>query len=404
MTPVQLFIHRVTENIKFQFRSIKLVVDWIIALYIVIPGIVIGGFLYAELWTKTPDWFQFVPIALVPVIVFLAMSAGSFRYFIEGGDQLFLLFNKRWLQTLIRCGFIYTLIKKLIMASIVAVLLLPLLILQFKLPGTMITCLFLFSAIYTFILSILKLRIAFYLKGWKLFVAKLLFNALNLVIFVLVWQWTAEDGLVALVIAVGLLFSLPLWLRWRLGWKGTYFFDIEQEGQSRLGLLSLVAMEDESFKMPSRRKRPLLFRKSQAIFPGHSPASGLAESIVKVFARTRVQIQTYLMLLFISASTIWTAPIAAKWILWLLVSLVLSTWMRTFSRNVLKGPMKGIFKLEDAMIIKASSQSVFWLALPAFVLISLLLGYVTYGWLGVAIMLVIAPLLMKAVSSIITSF
>lgn len=404
MTPVQLFIHRVIENIKFQFRSIKLIVDWIVALYIVIPGVVIGGFLYAELWTKTPDWFQFVPITLVPVIVFIAMSAGSFRYFIEGGDQLFVLFNKRWLRTLIRCGFIYTLIKKLIVAAVIAILLLPLLILQFKLPGTMITSLFFFSAMYTFILSILKLRIDFYLKGWKLFVVKLIFNGIHLVIFVLVWQWTEGEGLVPLVIAVALLFSLPLWLRWRLGWKGTYFFDIEQEGKSRLGFLSLVAMEDESFKMPSRRKRPLLFRKSQGIFPGLSPASGFAESIIKVFARSRNQIQTYLMLIFISASTIWTAPIAAKWILWLLVSVVLSTWMRTFSRNVLKGPMKGIFKLEDGIIMKASSQSVFWLALPAFVLLSLLLGYVTYGWLGVAVMLVIAPLLMKAVSSIITSF
>lgn len=88
--PGALFWRRVTAHWKNQRDNLATVVDWIVMLYIIVPGLLLGGGLYRELWTSPlPGWAQFFPLQAV-VGILLFMFSGRVLLFLEEADVLFL--------------------------------------------------------------------------------------------------------------------------------------------------------------------------------------------------------------------------------------------------------------------------------------------------------------------------
>lgn len=104
ITPTQLFFRRVGSDWRYQYGVWKTAVDWTVALYIVIPAVLIGLNGYALLWKNQYGWMEGVPFSWLLISLYLFAWSGRIRTFMEEGDQLFLLQRKGWVRRIIALG------------------------------------------------------------------------------------------------------------------------------------------------------------------------------------------------------------------------------------------------------------------------------------------------------------
>lgn len=108
MTPSKLFVKRLLAELKFRFNIWKIVVDWTVALYIVIPLLFVGGRQYLLLWKNPPAFLNLLPVELLFLLCYLLAWSGSMRVFLREGDQLFLISQERWVKSIIAYGLSYS--------------------------------------------------------------------------------------------------------------------------------------------------------------------------------------------------------------------------------------------------------------------------------------------------------
>lgn len=104
ITPTQLFFRRAGSDWKYQYGVWKTAVDWTVALYIVIPAVLIGLNGYALLWKNQYGWMEGLSFSWLLIALYLFTWSGRIRTFMEEGDQLFLLQRKGWVRRIIALG------------------------------------------------------------------------------------------------------------------------------------------------------------------------------------------------------------------------------------------------------------------------------------------------------------
>ena len=120
--PGALFWRRVTAHWKNQRDNLATVVDWIVMLYIIVPGLLLGGGLYRELWTSPlPGWAQFFPRRRWQAFCSLCSQAESLL-FLEEADVLFLRQRRGWMKGLMIRGMAYSHTVSAIKGLVVTVL------------------------------------------------------------------------------------------------------------------------------------------------------------------------------------------------------------------------------------------------------------------------------------------
>lgn len=405
MNPFKLFRNRVVANFKYQLRSIRLVIDWVVALYFVIPALFLGGVFYIGLWNELPLWTGYIPYSFLAALIYFALSIGEFRYFIQAGDQLFIIYNRVWLQAQIRYGSIYSISIKVLQACLLIGLAAPLLIKKFHLSPFALIGLGLFTAFYGFMMILLKSAIR---NRWigkvKQSIALVAVYGIGLLVYLVIAHILLKYSLIVYGMTIlAILFVLAL-LRSKFSQNGFYIQDIEREYKTKTKLTLLIMKDDETFKVPIRRKRPLLFHRSQRLFRKSTSHHGIAEFIIKGFFRNSSQMLSYAQLTIVTISGLWLAPAVSKWILWLFVSFMLVMWTKTASKNMLTADIMSLFRIEVDVQIKAISISTFWMALPAYMLLSIILGVSLYGLVGIPIMLILGAVVCKFISSILSNF
>ncbi|TCZ77023.1 hypothetical protein E0485_11155 [Paenibacillus albiflavus] len=404
MNPSRLFRSRVAANFKYQLRTISMVIDWTVALYIVIPAIVVGAIFYSGFWTELPIWMSYIPYLLVAAVIYYVGVMGVFRYFIQAGDQLFVIYHRKWLDAQIRYGFVYSLVIKLLHNILIIGILAPLLVKQFQMSIFDMIGLSLFTTLYGFMLIMLKNRIMHRWVGWRQNIIRYLVTSVGLILYLAIAHFNLQYPFLAYGLVILLILSINGLLRSRLAQGGIYIMDIELEYKAKTRLLSLIMKDDEAFKVPSRRKRPLLFRHSQRLFRKQTPQHGVAEFMIKSFYRNSSQMTSYIQLTFFTLSGLFLAPVISKWILWLFAAFMLGMWTKMTNRHILTSDFMNLFRVDTGVQIKSVAIASMWMALPAFLLMSICLGFMLYGWIGIPIMLIVAPILCKFVSATLSSF
>jgi len=381
-----------------------MVVDWTVALYIVIPAIVVGAILYSGLWTELPMWMSYIPYLLVAAVIYFVGVMGEFRYFIQAGDQLFVIYNRKWLEAQIRYGFAYSLVNKLLHNIVILGICAPLLVKQFQMSILDMIGLGLFTTLYGFMLIMIKNRIMHRWAGWRQNIILILATMVGLILYLFIAHFNLHYPLLAYGLAILSILSITGLLRSRLAQGGIYILDIELEYKAKTRLLSLIMKDNEAFKVRSRRKRPLLFRRSQRLFRKQTPQHGVAEFMIKSFYRNSSQMTSYIQLTVVTLGGLLVAPVISKWILWLFIAFILGMWTKTTNKHILTSDFMNLFRVDTGVQIKSVEIASMWMALPAFLIISICLGFVLYGWIGIPIMLIVAPILCKFVSATLSSF
>lgn len=383
----KLVLNRVLAEWKYQFGVWRTVIDWTVALYIVIPGGLLGLWEYWHWWTVPPAWLSPIPLSVWLTVCYIFAWSGSMRIFVEEADQLFLVQYRKWMSNIARLSLGYCVGRSAVSCLGLVLLLSPWLMLRYGLTLEQIFLLYLFILVLKTLLGIVKQLLVLRMSGWVRKIALFgLFavggNIFSWAIPFLLPRTALFTGIIVFCTAVTLaLLRLRLRLRW------TFFADLSAALADKYkwaGLLLRAAGAGSKNGRPSRR-RPLLFRRSKLLFRVRTPANALTEICLKAVARNTEHLQYYAGLISLALLILVTLPVKWRIIIWLSLAVTVNFFVSLYWRETVNSPFVRMYKLTPEDNILASRKAIFWLGLPGLLLISSTVGFLTYAWLGIGL-------------------
>ena len=383
VTATRLFFRRIVSDWKYQYQVWKTAVDWIVALYIVIPFIAIFINYYLSWWRKAPGWLGYIPLnALLGIILVFAWS-GTIRIFVQEADQLFLLQRKAWISRIMTYSLGYSIIYNFVVTSLLLIILAPFLLFYYGFSPIGVIWLTVFVFILKNCMGLAKQLVELRFQGWTQ-------RIMRTVIFIITGVYARESvllllsrpGLFYLSLFV-LLSTLVIFLCRRVKLKGTFFEDVsrEQTAKLRLAKFMLQAAGVHVKKPRFARKRPLLFRNSNLIFKKRNPVNGLVEMCLKAVLRNEGDVGFYLKLIGVYLVMIIAFPGDYKWLLWIVFSIMLTNVVGISWLEVINSPFVCLFPWLSETKMAAARKTIFLMALPGQLLLGLVVVLQTRSWL-----------------------
>ncbi|SHI27101.1 ABC transporter permease [Desulfosporosinus lacus] len=388
ITVTRLFFQRIISDWNYQYQVWRTAVDWIVALYIVIPFS--AGFIYYYLswWRAVPGWLDYIPLNALSAIIVIFAWSGTIRIFVEGADQLFLLQRKVWMSRIIKYSLVYAVVYNLVVTLLLLTILAPLLLLHYGFSLISVVWLTVLVLLLKNCIGLGKQLIELRFKGWAKRMVKLI---IFLVIGVYVRQSVAlllsRSGLFYLSMLV-LLIILSKLLYQRAKLKGIFFEDVAREQTARLRLAKYMLQNAGTYVKRPRfsRKRPLLFRNSNLLFKKRNPVNGLVEMCLKYELRNEKDVEFYLKMVGVSILAILVFPPDYGWLLWFVFSIMISNVVWLFWQEVIKDPFVCLFHWLPESKIAAMSKAIFLMALPGQLILGVVVAAKTHSWLGGLVM------------------
>lgn len=380
-TPASLFRSRVARYARFQWRALRSVVDWTVALYIALPAAGFGLYQYISWWKEIPAWLQpaiFVLDAhpLVPLLLlFLLAGRAVIRTFVEEADRLHIQRSEEWYGGLRRRGMAYTLLASACWVALLLVLAAPLLVrgLDWSLPQ----CAWLFAVLAP-VKLLLGLAIDWTrlrLKGWRRRMAEAGIYAGGAAAAAAAYALGAAGPFPALLAFAALLGLLAPAIRARLAQPGAFAYEVGVERDARLRLAAALLQAAGSVSPGSRsRSGPWLFRRSQRLFRRRTAGHALAEFAVKAFFRSGTQLRLYVQFTAVGTFAVWYVPGFLKWAVWPVLLLLLALWMKQYAKEVWACGYLKLLPATPEMKYSALPTALFALSTPAALWISLMAG------------------------------
>lgn len=401
----QLFTRRVRSDLFFQYKALRMAVDWVIAIYFVIPLIIVAGYQYYSWWVTQPSWFSWISMFMVGTVFYLFTWLGTIRYFVEEGDQLFLRQNQRWFQHLMHLGHRYSLVVQGITTLLLMLLFLPLLVQTYGYRAPQIISWWLITYLLKINLGLLRQLAALRMQGILLWLLRIV--AFAGLFFVYQKLVAAVSQNAYYIWAIQLLFLLVLAVflsKLRLQEKGAFFADIARERDSRMRIVSLMLIRVTERNRRPKRKRPFLFKNSQRLFKGKGAGNGIADLLVKSFFRNGTQWKQTIQFAALISAAMFILPGALKITIWIVAACLLVFWRKSFCKDELTAPFLNLFPIQDTAKHQALQLATPILVLPALMLISLCLGISFFTWWGPILMIGAAIPLAYGTSTVITSW
>jgi ABC-2 type transport system permease protein len=333
MSASRLFFSRAGEELSYQWRVLRSVLDWTIVVYFVIPVLIAAPFLYEDIWQNHHlYWSDKLPYALLFIIALLLSSPGNFRTYLMEADLLHLIQKKALLDPLKRSGFFLSFFGAFLRVFVIFILLLPLFFGVYGLNVHELVSLYL--AACSFRLLFLTIKKVF-VRNWSK--TSLFFILLILIVTLSVNAKPLVTGLVSLFV-IGAVFihhlsQIANTNRW-------FLKEIEIENRERVRFIKLImnfSMEVEKEPV-NQRNQPLIFwRGSRRIFKKRSKENGVLDLLMKGFLR-RNYLMSYLQITGITVSAIIVLPVWIKWVVFLGFAFFIRSWLKSVFRKMMESP------------------------------------------------------------------
>ncbi|MEC2074866.1 ABC transporter permease [Metabacillus fastidiosus] len=370
MTGRQLFNKRLMEELRFQSGVIRSVVDWTIALYIVMPALVAAVMVYKEAWQNISlYWHEDLPFLLLLVLVFLFSLTGNFRTYIMEADLLYVIQREKLLYGLKLHAFIFSIIQMMLQLLILFICMLPILVKAYHLP--LIEILFLYIAVFCFRLFLMTLKkiLNRNMYKWTLFPL----TSIIFILFILNLPYVIY-GIGSVITIFSIVYFHMKQLRKTNRW---FLKELEIEDRERVRYIQLImSFSTEVEKAPNRlRKTPFIFPKSKRIFSDDSPEIRLLELLLKSFLRNKATVFAYLQITMITFSAIIIVPVLLKWIIFICFIFFIHYWLHHLYRKMLDSPFFAIIPIDE----KYSAWSHFrkYLLFPPVIVFALTVIFIT---------------------------
>lgn len=94
MSSSRLLFRRIRENTSYQYGILKTIFDWTVVVYLLIPSMVIGIFIYSSWWATPPGWITSIPFAALFIFFYFLLWGGQVHTYMREADRIFLRVNK----------------------------------------------------------------------------------------------------------------------------------------------------------------------------------------------------------------------------------------------------------------------------------------------------------------------
>lgn len=383
MTPKQLFWRRLLSEWRLKHTAWSTTIDWTVALYIIIPGLIIATVSYIRLWKQLPAWAVGLPTAIPLLLISLYTWTGTIRLFLEEADQLFLLQHREWTRQIMSCGMGYSAVCSLLTTFFVFFILAPFLLLGYGLSIKQLFLLFALAFLLKMNIDFVKQFVSLRLKAW---IAKIILIVLFIpmqVLFVIGANLLLTYFPLCYACCLLLALTLLLLIKIRLEISGTFLEDIFRENREKLKHVSiLLGISGVSIKKPSlKRKRPVFYSRFNHLFREHSAVNRLTEACIKSFLRNKNGFILYVNLVIIGVLLV-SVPNWSVLILWPFLAIALALWTKFHWVDVITSDYIKLFQWKSDDLYTAANKSIFLLSAPGFLLISFALGFSLWNWVG----------------------
>lgn len=390
-TPNRLFFNRLTAEFKYQYGVWRTAIDWTVALYIVIPTLYVITLQYINWWQMRPEWLKFFPYISLVWIIFIFTWSGKMRIFIEEADQLFLWQYPKWISRITGLSLGYSITANLIATLLLFVLLAPILR-WYSLTWPAIAWLAIYTALLKNILGIVNRILALHLKGW---LHRLVQNLVYIpagIVYISGGYLLIKAPLFFVALSLLMLVVLVYLIKKRIRQKISFYEEIvlEQEIKLRYAVVLLRASGVHIKKAKSIIKKPLLFRSSGEIFKKRNTVNILTEACIKSVIRNKGHLSSYLQLLIVSIMFLLLMPTSWELVAWVVFALLLSNFVALYWREITDSPFVRLFTWEESDYLAAAEKSIFYLMLPGFLIISLIVGWQVFSWTGIPVFIALA--------------
>lgn len=400
----KVFARRVRSDIKFQYRALRMAVDWVIAIYFVIPLLIVAGYHYYAWYMTPPAWLSGISIHTVASLFYIFTWMGTLRYFVEEGDQLFLRQNEGWFRHLMHLGYRYSVVLQGVTTLLATLLFLPLLVSVYSYSITQVVCFWLLTYVVKLNIGLIRQLLALRFQRFMLWVLRIVVFAGGFFLFQLLVTEIADQAFISWA-AIGLgLLTFVFLTRTRLREKGAFFADIVRERDARMRIVSLMLIRVMERKRKPTRRYPLLFSRSQRLIKGKGAGNGIAELLVKSYFRNGLQWRQSIQFVVVISGAVFILPGAIKILVWILAAVLLVFWRKSFCKDELSTPFLTLFPIQDTKKHQAIQTAMPILVLPAMILISLVAGVSLFTWWGPIVMIGAAIPLAYGTSSVFTSW
>lgn len=391
LTPEQVAWQRIRSNALFQYRAWKMAVDWVIALYIVLPATAVLVYQYIQWWAHTPVWLEGVPYTIFRAYLFVAAITGTIRYYVDEADQLFLVQRTSWFRRLIRTGAAFSLTVSALVLAAVGMLLYPLLHNGYGVDPLEAIFLFLLTYLVKIYLMLGKQHLELVASGWKSVAIRLVATPLLAAVFGFLTHWTAVSHLYAALIALCLALPLVWLVPARIRARGTFYKDAQREREERMKLAGML-MSAAGYRAPrktrSKKKRPFLFPASRKLFKERSQENVLAESLIKGILRNSSKLKLAGLLLLAATTAVAVCPNNTIRLIAAVATGALFAWMaKSFAREAATEEYVRLFPWKDTVRMEAFWKTGAGLTAPACAWLGFLCGLLNNGLLSAVVLL-----------------
>ncbi|MFC5651879.1 ABC transporter permease [Paenibacillus solisilvae] len=402
-TIAKLFRRRLLRFWREQWKVWRTALDWTVWLYVMIPGLWIGGGLYIDIWQHPPQWLVDLPIWAGERVPLIVIFLGRLRTFAEEADVLILLQKGKWGRGLVLRGAGYTAFILALITALVYVLLLPFLVSINHLAAPSIVSMFVYTWIWALIGAIWRNLIDARFHGFRKWAVKLTAMALLAVTYFIPIVLVGLDWIgLLLPMLIGVVVLL-VFMRIKLRAGDTFDSDVQEEHKARLASTQLLLRGVMERKPRIRLNRPLVLRSSNRIFKRFDAETILSEMIMKAFIRRFSLIRLWFSFVGVSALALMLSPGGLKPFLVLILPLLLSAWVQSHWRDIMAETYVAQFRFTDTAMRQSAERVRFWLVVPSVALLSIISGLQSYG-IGGALSAAPAVLIWIAVNKFQSAF
>lgn len=381
MTPSKLFAKRLFSELKFRFNIWRIVIDWTVALYIVIPALFIGAKQYLHLWESPPSFLTSIPVNLLFLVCYLFAWAGSIRIFLIEGDQLFLINKESWIKRIIVCGLCYSFALNLLLSFLFFALLAPIMFQHYLFTLSQLIILFLITYISKNVLGLLRQLLSLNFSGWRWFLITRGTIIVTGLIFMALIPHIINSLGYAILATTSLIVALIILIAKRLYFKGSFFADVIREQEEKLKYVStLLSFSGIDIKKPKKHKKTSwFFRHSNRIFKKRTTVNDLVELNIKSVLRNKQRLSHYLQLFFICALVTLSISGEVKWVVWLALVFVFTNFVGLYWKESFNSDFLQLFSWDADIQRQALQKFLFIMVLPSFLLIAFIGGLQSFS-------------------------
>ncbi|MCY7928774.1 ABC transporter permease [Bacillus inaquosorum] len=339
-----LFFRRLLDYYRYQFKVLHAVIDWTVALYIVLPALAFVIYQYFDLMNGRGlfyEWSEVLEWRWLYAVCVLIVCTGSIHTFLMEADKVFLLQKKEIIYLLKRHALVYSFLVTLAKWLLLFFIVLPFISHSVHITlaeGTGLLC-YLFG-LHTFFLSLKQDRIrkprSISRRIAEILLRAVLFSGSAVLIVFTEWR---------LLTLIGILFLIFAFVRGLTKAASFSAFEAEvtEEKKSRLALAGLVMMMSQEAGIPKvkdrMRRKQLLYRNSRRIFKSRTVCTGYKELFFKVMLRNGEYTRRMYMLLSAVIILIFMTPIWLKLIALLVYTIVCRYILTLIFDKVMDAPI-----------------------------------------------------------------